>query len=95
MLAGRHGPSLSPRCPKGADGRASSVIFQKSLNLERPFDAVMWAAATLSFWGMARLGAVLVDAHDRFDPDYHPSTTCWAESYVLGERVTKVLLSWS
>ncbi|KAF7319948.1 hypothetical protein MKEN_00778600 [Mycena kentingensis (nom. inval.)] len=45
--------------------------LRTALDLNKPFDAAVWAAATSAFWGCRRLGEVTVPSAQKFDPKYH------------------------
>lgn len=42
--------------------------LQKGLNMFNPFDAAVWAVATLAFWGCCRLGELTVEFDREIDP---------------------------
>ncbi|KAF7324545.1 hypothetical protein MKEN_00495700 [Mycena kentingensis (nom. inval.)] len=45
--------------------------LRAALDLDKPFDASVWAAATTAFWGCRRLGEVVVQSADKFDPKFN------------------------
>ncbi|KAF7304606.1 hypothetical protein MKEN_01174500 [Mycena kentingensis (nom. inval.)] len=44
--------------------------LKDALDLNKPQDAAIWAAATAAFWGCRRLGEVTVPSAAKFDPKY-------------------------
>ncbi|KAF7332531.1 hypothetical protein MKEN_00135700 [Mycena kentingensis (nom. inval.)] len=70
-----------PRAPVTIDHLKS---LRRSLDLEKPFDAAIWAAATAAFWGCRRLGEVTVPSAAKYDPKIHVSRN----THILRARVS-------
>ena len=61
-------------------------LVKKSLDLDSPFDACVWAIATCAFWGMMRLGEATVKSRSEFSPMKHLAREDAFEAYDLKKR---------
>ena len=50
---------------------AALRLVEKSLDINTPFDACVWAIATCAFWGLMRLGEATVKSRGAFNPSVH------------------------
>ncbi|KAF7311332.1 hypothetical protein MKEN_01034900 [Mycena kentingensis (nom. inval.)] len=70
-----------PRAPVTVDHLRS---LRRVLDLKKPFEAALWAAATAAFWGCRRLGEVTVPSAAKYDPKLHVARN----THVLRARVS-------
>lgn len=76
--------------PRGPITLAHLGALQACLDLTRPRDAAIWAAALAAFWGCRRLGELLIKSKSKFNRD-HDVTRSTRVSRTTG----KLAIEWS
>lgn len=66
-------PPDSKKSPRIGIERQDLCILHDGLDLSDPFDAAVYAAATVAFWAQCRLGKLLGSSRLRYDPTRYSS----------------------
>lgn len=67
--------------------------LKSTLDLDKPFDACLWAMSSCAFWGMMRFGEVSVPSRPKFNPSLHLTRKDAVFGYDLdGRPYAKLLL---
>ncbi len=84
------------RPPRGPVTVEHLRALRKTLSLQEPRDAAIWAVATSAFWGCRRLGEMLPGSAKKFDLKYHVSRgTAISRSTVAGHRTIVFQIPWT
>lgn len=77
-------PVTSKKVPRKGIDRHDLCTLHDALDLSNPFDAAVYAAATIAFWAQCRLGELLGSARLKHDPSRFPSRSSISGTPISG-----------
>ncbi|KAE8222197.1 hypothetical protein CF319_g4566 [Tilletia indica] len=88
-------PPASKRPPRPAYTARDLILLAPHFDLNEPFDAAIWATLLSAFWGLARLGELIVPRIDAFNPRFHPTRQSAVPHQLYGSTHFNIHLPWT